>query len=98
MLKSVKAGGTFLLNSPFNAADVWKNIPIEAQKQIIDKKLKFYVINAAEIARNTGMGTRINTVMQAAYFKISGVLPEAEAVKLMKEHIEHSTEKRALML
>ncbi|MCL2067682.1 MAG: pyruvate:ferredoxin (flavodoxin) oxidoreductase [Treponema sp.] len=94
MLKRLKTGGTFLLNSPYKASDVWKTIPVEAQKRIIDKKVKFYVINAAEIARNTGMGTRINTVMQAAYFKISGVLPETEAVKLMKEHIEHTYGKK----
>ena len=83
-------GATFLLNSPFSAAEVWKHIPVEAQQKIISKKLKFYVINAAQIARETGMGNRINTVMQAAYFKISGVLPETEAVKLMKEHVEHT--------
>ncbi|MDR3172696.1 MAG: pyruvate:ferredoxin (flavodoxin) oxidoreductase, partial [Treponema sp.] len=77
MLANAKDGGTFLLNSPFSAAEVWNEIPVEAQKRIIGKKLKFYVINAAEIARKTGMGNRINTVMQAAYFKISGVLPEA---------------------
>ncbi|MDR2942245.1 MAG: pyruvate:ferredoxin (flavodoxin) oxidoreductase [Treponema sp.] len=94
MLPKLKDGGTFLLNSPFKAADVWKNIPVEAQQRIIDKKLKFYVIDAAEIARNTGMGNRINTVMQAAYFKISGIIPEAEAVKRMKEHIEHSYGKK----
>ncbi|MDR0289855.1 MAG: pyruvate:ferredoxin (flavodoxin) oxidoreductase [Treponema sp.] len=94
MLPRVKQGGTFLLNSPYKAAEVWKELPVEAQQRIIDKKLKFYVINAAEIARNTGMGSRINTVMQAAYFKISGVLPEAEAVKHMKEHIASSYGKK----
>ena len=94
MLPRVKEGGTFLLNSPYSAADVWKELPVEVQEKIINKKLKFYVINAAEIARNTGMGNRINTVMQAAYFKISGILPEGEAVKLMKEHIEHSYGKK----
>ncbi|MDR2972727.1 MAG: pyruvate:ferredoxin (flavodoxin) oxidoreductase, partial [Bacteroidales bacterium] len=94
MLKRVKEGGTFLLNSPYKAADVWKNIPVEAQKRIIDKKLKFFVINAAEIARNTGMGNRINTVMQAAYFKIAGIIPETEAVKRMKDHIEQSYGKK----
>ncbi|MCL2215157.1 MAG: pyruvate:ferredoxin (flavodoxin) oxidoreductase [Treponema sp.] len=94
MLSSIKPGGTFLLNSPFKKADVWKELPVEVQQKIIDKKLKFYVIDAAEIARNTGMGNRINTVMQAAYFKISGVLQEAEAVKLMKQHIEHSYGKK----
>jgi pyruvate-ferredoxin/flavodoxin oxidoreductase len=94
MLKMLKTGGTFLLNSPFKAADVWKNIPVEAQKRIIDKKLKFYVIDAADIAFKTGMGNRINTVMQAAYFKISGILTEEDAVRRMKEHIEHSYGKK----
>jgi pyruvate-ferredoxin/flavodoxin oxidoreductase len=94
MLANVKKGGTFLLNSPFSAAEVWKEIPVEAQKRIIDKKLKFYVINAAEIARKTGMGNRINTVMQAAYFKISGVLPETQAVEEMKHFIKKSYGKK----
>ncbi|MDR0476256.1 MAG: pyruvate:ferredoxin (flavodoxin) oxidoreductase [Treponema sp.] len=94
LLAYAKDGGTFLLNSPFNASAVWKEIPVEVQKRIIDKKLKFYVINAAEIARQTNMGNRINTVMQAAYFKISGVLHEDEAVRLMKEHVEHTYGKK----
>jgi pyruvate-ferredoxin/flavodoxin oxidoreductase len=94
MLANIKDGGTFLLNSPFKAADVWKEIPVEAQQRIIDKKVKFYVIDAAEIARSTGMGNRINTVMQAAYFKISGVLPQDEAVKYMKKFIEKSYGKK----
>ncbi|MHC6203043.1 pyruvate:ferredoxin (flavodoxin) oxidoreductase [Breznakiellaceae bacterium SP9] len=94
MLANVKDGGTFLLNSPFSATEVWKEIPVEAQKRIIDKKLKFYVINAVEIARKTGMGNRINTVMQAAYFKISGVLPEALAVEEMKHFIQKSYGKK----
>jgi pyruvate-ferredoxin/flavodoxin oxidoreductase len=94
LLANVKDGGTFLLNSPFKAADVWKEIPVEAQKRIIDKKLKFYCIDAAEIARKAGMGSRINVVMQAAYFKISGVLPEAEAVEYMKKFIQKSYGKK----
>ncbi|GMO44320.1 MAG: pyruvate:ferredoxin (flavodoxin) oxidoreductase [Termitinemataceae bacterium] len=94
MLTYCKDGGTFLLNSPFKAAEVWEHIPVEAQKRIIDKKLKFYVINAAEIARTTGMGNRINTVMQAAYFKISGVLAETEAVEYMKKFIKKSYGKK----
>jgi len=94
VLAYAKDGGTFLLNSPFDSKEVWKEIPVEAQKRIIDKKLKFYVIDAAKIASETGMGNRINTVMQAAYFKISGVLPEVEAVKLMKEHVQHTYGKK----
>jgi pyruvate-ferredoxin/flavodoxin oxidoreductase len=94
LLANIKDGGTFLLNSPYGAAEVWAEIPVEAQKRIIDKKVRFFVINAAEIARKTGMGNRINTVMQAAYFKLSGVLPEAEAVKYMKKFIEKSYGKK----
>ncbi|MDR0689259.1 MAG: pyruvate:ferredoxin (flavodoxin) oxidoreductase, partial [Spirochaetaceae bacterium] len=94
MLANAKEGGTFLLNSPYGAAEVWNEIPLEAQKRIIDKKLKFFVINAAEIARKTGMGNRINTVMQAAYFKISGVLPDDQAVAEMKHFIEKSYGKK----
>ncbi|MFP3043909.1 pyruvate:ferredoxin (flavodoxin) oxidoreductase [Treponema primitia] len=94
LLANIKDGGTFLLNSPYSAAEVWAEIPVEAQKRIIEKKVKFYVINAADIARKTGMGNRINTVMQAAYFKLSGVLPEADAVKYMKKFIEKSYGKK----
>ncbi|MDR3276066.1 MAG: pyruvate:ferredoxin (flavodoxin) oxidoreductase [Treponema sp.] len=94
MLANIKQGGIFLLNSPFKAAEVWTEIPLEAQQRIIDKELKFYVINAAEIARKTGMGSRINTVMQSAYFKISEVLPKDLAVKEMKHFIEKSYGKK----
>ena len=88
MLALAKSGGVFLLNSPFPADKVWAEIPVEVQKRIIDKKLKFYVIDGLAIAEKAGMGSRINTVMQTAFFKISGVLPEAEAVKLVKKYAE----------
>jgi len=94
MLATAKKGATFLLNSPYDAKTVWANIPVEAQKTIIDKKLKFYVIDAFKIADKAGMGSRINVVMQAAYFKISGVLPEATAVEYMKKFIEKSYGKK----
>ncbi|MBL8967990.1 MAG: pyruvate:ferredoxin (flavodoxin) oxidoreductase, partial [Spirochaetaceae bacterium] len=74
--------------SPFPAEKVWDEIPVEVQKRIVDKKLKFYVIDGMAIAERAGMGNRINTVMQTAFFKISGVLPEAEAVKLIKKYTE----------
>jgi pyruvate-ferredoxin/flavodoxin oxidoreductase len=86
MLSSLKDGGTFLLNSPFSAEEVWDNLPVEVQKQIIDKKIRFYVIDAMSIAEKAGMGTRINTIMQTAFFKISGVLSEEEAVELIKKY------------
>ena len=88
MLANSKQGGVFLLNSPFAADKVWDEIPAEVQKRIIDKKLKFYVIDGMEIAEKTGMGSRVNTIMQTAFFKISGVLPSDEAIKLVKKYTE----------
>lgn len=86
MLANLKEGGTFLLNSPYSADQVWDNLPVEVQKEIIDKKVRFYVIDAMSIADKSGMGSRINTIMQTAFFKISGVLPEAQAVELIKKY------------
>ncbi len=94
MLKNAEEGGTFLLNSPFGKDEVWENIPIEVQKQIIDKKLKFYVIDAFSIAEKAGMGGRINVVMQTAFFKISGVLPEDQAIDLIKKYIKKTYSKK----
>ena len=94
MLETAKTGASFLLNSPYNAKTVWSHIPVEQQQAIIDKKMQFYVIDAFKIAEKAGMGNRINVVMQAAYFKISGVLPEAEAVEYMKKFIEKSYGKK----
>ncbi|MBW2733107.1 MAG: pyruvate:ferredoxin (flavodoxin) oxidoreductase, partial [Deltaproteobacteria bacterium] len=88
VLSMAEPGATFLLNSPYNANDVWANIPVETQAQIIDKKLDFYVINGAEVAREAGLGLRINTVMQAAFFKLSKILPEAEAIQQIKDAIQ----------
>ena len=65
----------FLLNTPFGPDEVWDQLPRAVQEQIIDKKLKFYVIDAFKVARETGMGGRINTIMQTCFFAISGVLP-----------------------
>ena len=94
MLETAKTGASFLLNSPYDAKTVWSHIPVEQQQAIIDKKMQFYVIDAFKIAEKAGMGNRINVVMQAAYFKISGVLPEAEAVEYMKKFIEKSYGKK----
>ncbi|MFH1619246.1 MAG: 2-oxoacid:acceptor oxidoreductase family protein, partial [bacterium] len=78
----------FLLNSPFPASEVWDKIPAEVQESIIAKKLRFYVINAVDIAGKTGMGSRINVIMQTAFFAISGVLPKDEAVTAVKTAIK----------
>jgi pyruvate-ferredoxin/flavodoxin oxidoreductase len=85
VLGPLVVGGTFLLNSPYEAHEVWDHLPRVVQQQLIDKKAKFYVIDAYARARELGLGVRINTIMQAAFFKIFGLLPEDEAVQLMKD-------------
>ncbi|MBN1579229.1 MAG: pyruvate:ferredoxin (flavodoxin) oxidoreductase [Anaerolineae bacterium] len=84
MLGPLVKGGTFLLNSPYDAGEVWDHLPRQVQQQLIDKKAKFYVIDAYSKAGELGLGVRINTIMQAAFFKLAGILPEDEAVELMK--------------
>ena len=94
ILKMAKTGGTFLLNAPYKADEVWNHLPIEVQEQIIAKKLKFYTINAIEVARATGMGARINTIMQACFFAISNILPKDEAIAQIKAAIKKTYSKK----
>jgi pyruvate-ferredoxin/flavodoxin oxidoreductase len=94
MLSNLQEGGVFLLNSPYNAAEVWDRIPREVQQQIIDKKARFYVIDGNDIARSVGLGGRINIIMQAAFFKISGVLPEEQAMEMIQAAVEDTYGKK----
>ena len=94
MLKYAKAGGVFLLNSLYGPDDVWEKLPREVQKDIVEKKLKFYVINGYEVAEKAGMGGRMNTIMQTAFFAISGVLPREQAIAEIKHAIEKTYGKR----
>lgn len=94
ILKYAQPGATFLLNSTFGPDQVWGELPVEVQQAIIDKKLKFYNINAYEVAEKTGMGTRINTIMQTCFFAISGVLPREQAIAEIKHAIEKTYGKR----
>ncbi len=88
MLKDLSEGGTFLLNAPFPADEVWNHIPKTTQKHLIEKKAKMYVIDAYKVAEDSGMGRRINTVMQTCFFAISGVLPRDEAINEIKKSIK----------
>ncbi|TSA24966.1 pyruvate:ferredoxin (flavodoxin) oxidoreductase, partial [bacterium] len=88
ILKGICEGGTFLLNSTWKPEDVFENLTEDMQKIIVEKKIKVYTIDALSIAQEVGLRSRINTVMQAAFFKISGVLPEKEALKLIKDAIK----------
>ncbi|HUX49988.1 MAG TPA: pyruvate:ferredoxin (flavodoxin) oxidoreductase [Spirochaetia bacterium] len=94
MLSTLEPGGTFLLSAPFGKDEIWAELPIEVQKQIIDRKAKFYVIDANRIADEVGMKNRINVIMQTAFFKISGVLPEDEAIELIKGTIKKTYGKK----
>ena len=94
MLHVAEKGATFLLNSPFGADQVWDQLPVEVQKQIIEKQLKFYVIDGYTVAKETGMGGRVNTIMQTCFFAISGVLPREEAIAAIKYSIKKTYGKR----
>ncbi len=87
MLSSLVAGGTFLLNSPFGPDEVWDHLPRLIQQQLIAKKARFYVIDAYQVARDTGMGSRMNTIMQVCFFAISKVLPREEAIEAIRKSI-----------
>ncbi|MCL4559740.1 MAG: pyruvate:ferredoxin (flavodoxin) oxidoreductase, partial [Chloroflexi bacterium] len=94
MLKYAIPGGTFLLNSIYGPNEVWDQLPREVQNDIITKKLRFYIIDAYDVAQKTGMGGRINTIMQTCFFAISGVLPHDEAIKQIKKSIQKTYGKR----
>lgn len=94
VLKAAEPGATFLLNSPFGPEEVWNHLPKQAQQHILNKKLKFYVIDGYEVAKATGMGGRINTIMQTCFFAISGVLPREEAIAAIKYAIKKTYGKR----
>ena len=94
ILGKAKEGSTFLLNAPYSKEEVWDKLPKEVQKQIIDKKLKFYAIDASHIALKTGMGSRTNTIMQTAFFGIAGVIEKDAAIDAIKQAIKKTYSKK----
>jgi len=94
MLHAAVPGAVFLLNSLFGPDEVWDQLPRTVQKQIIDKKLKFYVVDGYQVAEKAGMGRRINTIMQTCFFAISGILPREEAIDAIKKAIQKTYGKR----
>jgi len=94
MLCNAAEGATFLLNCPMDPKEVWDKMPKSVQEQIIARKLKFYAINAYEVAGKTGMGARINTIMQTCFFYLSGILPQKEAIAKIKEAIKKTYGKK----
>jgi len=83
-------GAVFLLSSPYGPDDVWDHLPRSVQQEIIDKHIRFFVIDAAGVARDVGLGNRTNTVLQTCFFAISGVLPREQAIAHIKESIRKS--------
>jgi pyruvate-ferredoxin/flavodoxin oxidoreductase len=94
VLALARTGATFLLNSPYGPDEVWDKLPREAQEQILEKKLKMYVVDALAVAKETGLAGRINTVTQACFFAISGILPRDEAIEKIKSSIRKTYGKR----
>lgn len=90
VLKYAEPGATFLLNSPYGPDEVWDQLPLLVQQQLQTKNIRFYVIDAGKVAKDTGMGQRINTIMQACFFGLSGVLPKEAAIEKIKRAIEKS--------
>ncbi|MEO6731865.1 MAG: pyruvate:ferredoxin (flavodoxin) oxidoreductase [Ferruginibacter sp.] len=90
ILKDAQQGATFLLNAPFATEDVWYQLPRKIQDEIKEKELKLYVINASRVAKETGMGSRINSILQTCFFAISNVMPKDEAITHIKNAIRKS--------
>ncbi len=93
-LAMAEEGAIFLLNSPYDATETWRRIPRNVQQQIIQKRLRFYVIDAYRVAEEQQLGARINTVMQTCFFALSGILPKEEAIEKIKKAIRDTYGKR----
>jgi pyruvate-ferredoxin/flavodoxin oxidoreductase len=94
MLSCAAEGAVFLLNAQAGPGEIWDELPFEVQTQIVQKKLRFYVVDAYRIAREVGLGGRINTIMQTCFFALSGVLPAAESIERIKKGIRKSYARR----
>ena len=94
MLDRAKHGATFLLNSPYGPDEVWDHLPVHVQEQLVEKEIKLWVIDAMAVAAETGMGNRINTIMQPCFFHLSGVLPADEAITRIKQFVKKTYGKR----
>ena len=94
MLSDLKEGGIFLLNSPWSLEDMEKQLPAVMKNAIAKKKIRFYNVDAIELAQQAGMGGRINTIMQSAFFKVAGIIPESDAIGYMKKAVQKTYGKK----
>jgi pyruvate:ferredoxin (flavodoxin) oxidoreductase, homodimeric len=88
MLANLESGGTFLLTTNFSKDQIWDHLPALVQKQLLDKKIKFYIIDAVKLGLALGLGARINMIMQTAFFAISGIISKDDAIKAIKKAIK----------
>jgi len=94
VVKPLIPGGTFLLNTPYSKEEIWDKLPRPIQEGLVRKKAKLYIIDATSVARDSGMGGRINTIMQVCFFALSGVLPKDEAIEAIKYSIKKTYGKK----
>ena len=94
VLSIAEPGATFLLNSPFGPDTVWDHLPVEMQQQLIEKGLRFFVVDADKVARETGLGQRVNTVLQTCFFALANILPREEAIAAIKAAVQTTFAKR----
>jgi pyruvate-ferredoxin/flavodoxin oxidoreductase len=94
MLANAADGATFLLTTSHSKDDVWGILPLETQRHLIEKKMRFYIIDAVSLAEELGLGNRINMIMQTAFFVISNVIPKEEAIQSIKDQIKKTYQKK----
>ncbi len=94
MLSNLEEGGTFLLTTTYGKDEIWDQLPSRVQRQLIDKKAKFYIIDAIKLGQAIGLGARINMIMQTAFFLISGILDKEEAIRAIKDAIKKTYGKK----
>ena len=94
ILESARHGATFLLNAPYGPDEVWEHLPVPIQRQLVDKAIEFWVIDALAVAAEAGMGSRINTVMQPCFFHLAGILPPDAAIARIKAFVQKTYAKR----
>jgi pyruvate-ferredoxin/flavodoxin oxidoreductase len=98
VLEYADHGATFLLNAPYGPEEIWEHLPREVQETILEKKLELWVIDGYQVARETGMGGRLNTIMQTCFFALAKVLPKTEAIEKIKEAIQKTYGKKGQIL
>ena len=98
LLRGIKKGGTFLLNCTWTPEELEEKLPAKLRRTIAEKELNFYIINAAEIAREIGLGGRINMICQSAFFKLTNIIPVDKAIEYLKDSVEKLTVKKVRTL